>query len=404
MKSQLLARVALAVLLFVMTGKDRPASVRALAAGQSPRAGTPVFEVDASWPTLPDNWGMGVVSSVAVDQRDHVWILHRPRVGVPPGKTPAPPVLELDATGKFVRGWGGPASGYDWPDAEHGIYVDDRDSVWIGGSSRKGAAVCEGGRCARGDDMLLKFTPHGKFVLQVGHRDRSTGSKDPRNVHAATDVFVYRNTNELFVSDGYEGPGEQGNCRVIVFDADTGAFKRMWGAFGNVPACIPDAPRPQRGAGNDGGQRPALDTEGPGPQQFDIVHGIEVSKDGLVYVADRSNRRVQVFTTGGKYVDQVFINRAGPSDASAAGIAFSADPEQRFMYVADYGNSHVVVVERKSLRVLSQFGERSTKPGDFQGIHNLAIDSKGNLYTAEVAPGNRAQRFILTGTSTPSTR
>jgi hypothetical protein len=403
MKPQLVGAFALAVLLFVMTGTGQRASVRALAAGQSPKAGAPVFEVDTTWPTLPDNWGMGVVSSVAVDQRDHVWILHRPRVGVPPGKTPAPPVLEFDAAGKFVRGWGGPASSYEWPDAEHGIYVDDRDSVWIGGSSRKGAAVCEGGRCARGDDMLLKFTPRGGFVLQVGRRDQSTGSKDERNVHAATDVFVYRKTNELFVSDGYEGPGEQGNCRVIVFDADTGAFKHMWGAFGNVPACIPDAARPPRGAGANAA-RPAIDTEGPGAQQFDIVHGIEVSKDGLVYVADRSNRRVQVFTTEGKYVNQVFINRSGPSDASAAGIAFSADPEQRFMYVADYGNSHVVVVERKSLQVLYQFGERSAKPGDFQGIHNLAVDSKGNLYTAEVAPGNRAQRFVLKGMSATSTR
>jgi DNA-binding beta-propeller fold protein YncE len=127
------------------------------------------------------------------------------------------------------------------------------------------------------------------------------------------------------------------------------------------------------------------------------VHAVEVSKDGLVYIADRGNRRIQIFTTTGKYVNQVFINRSGPANASAAGIAFSPDPDQKYMYVADYGNSHVVVLDRKSLAVLYQFGARSGRPGDFQGIHNLAVDSKGNLYTAEVAPGSRAQRFAFKG-------
>jgi DNA-binding beta-propeller fold protein YncE len=371
--------------------------------GQSAVAGkvgsVPLFEVDPSWPKLPNNWVMGLVSSVAVDSRDHVWILHRPRV-VPAEKRKdaAPPVLEFDANGKFVQAWGGPAAGIEWPDSEHGIYVDDKDGIWIGGSSRKGAGVCEGGKCARNDDMLTKFTAQGKFVMQIGHRDQGTGSKDQKNVHAATDVFVYRKTNELFVSDGYQGPGPQGNCRVVVFDANTGAFKRYFGAFGNAPQC--DATAEEGDGGGGRGAAPALETTGPGPKQFASVHGIELSNDGLVYVADRGNRRIQIFDLSGNYIDQVFINRAGPNAQSAAGLAFSTDPDQKFMYVADYGNSHIVVVDRKSLKVLYQFGVRSAKPGDFQGIHNIAVDSKGNLYTAEVAPGARAQRFVFKGLGT----
>jgi hypothetical protein len=365
--------------------------------GSTGAAGTvPLFELDPAWPKLPNNWVMGLVSSVAVDQRDHVWILHRPRV-VEAGKrtSAAPAVLEFDAAGKFVQGWGGPAEGVEWPDAEHGIYVDDNDGIWIGGSSRKGAAVCEAGTCTRNDDMLTKFTAQGKFVMQIGRRDQSTGPKDTKNVHAATDVFVYRKTNELFVSDGYQGPGAQGNCRVAVFDATTGAFKRSFGAFANAPLCAADA---AGGGGRRGrGAAPALETQGPGPAQFGSVHGIELSNDGLVYVADRGNRRIQMFDLNGKYIDQVFINRSGPDSQSAAGLAFSTDPEQKFMYVADYGNSHIVVVDRKKLTVLYQFGARSAKPGDFQGIHNIAVDSKGNLYTAEVAPGARAQRFVFKG-------
>lgn len=143
-----------------------------------------------------------------------------------------------------------------------------------------------------------------------------------------------------------------------------------------------------------------LDTEGSGAPQFGSpVHGIKVSNDGLVYVADRSNRRVQVFTPEGKYLTQMFLNRAGPSGGSAAGVAFSPDSAQRFLYVADYGNSRIAVVERKTLQVLYQFGQRSAKPGDFQGLHHIAVDSQGNIYTGEVAPGARMQRFRYKGMS-----
>jgi DNA-binding beta-propeller fold protein YncE len=343
----------------------------------------PVFEVDTTWPKLPNNWVLGHVPSVAIDADDHIWVFHRPRT-VPEAQRAqaAPPVLEFDEKGQFRRAWGGPGAGYDWPDSEHGIAVDYKGNVWIGGSSPTSQSLTR-----RSDDMLLKFTRDGKFLLQIGGPDKSGGNKDTRSVNKAADAFVYPKTNELFVADGY------GNRRVIVFDADTGAFKRQWGAFGNTPQDAATAPAGGRGAA-------VLDTEGEGAPQFGgPVHAVRVSNDGLVYVADRQNRRVQVFSVEGKYLKQVFINRAGPSNGSVAGIAFSPDREQRYMYLADYGNSHIVVMDRESLSILYQFGVRSANPGDFQGPHHLAVDSTGNLFVAEVSPGNRVQRFVYKGTS-----
>jgi DNA-binding beta-propeller fold protein YncE len=342
--------------------------------GEASKAAAPVFEVDPSWPAkLPNNWVTGVVSSISVDGRDHIWVLHRPRsVPADQKERAAPPVLEFDASGKFLRGWGGPAAGYEWPMNEHGIHVDYKNNVWIGGSG------------AKTDTVVLKFTDAGKFLLQIGKLNQSGGNNDNANLNRPADVFVYQKTNEVFVADGY------GNHRVIVFDADTGAFKRKWGAFGNVPL---DAPPVDR-AGLD----LAAET-GPGPQQFGTTHAVKVSNDGLVYVGDRDNRRIQVFTPEGKYINQLFVNRAGPSAAGVGGIAFSPDAEQRFMYLADFGNSQLVIVNRKALEVVGRFGTRSSKPGEFQGVHFAATDSKGNLYTAEAAPGNRAQKFVFKGVS-----
>ena len=352
----------------------------------------PVYEVDPTWPKLPNDWVVGHVASVAVDRRDHVWMLHRPNT-IPEDRRShaAPPVLEFDASGKFVNAWGGPGSGYDWPDSEHGIAVDYKDHVWIGGSAPIAPSLRN-----LDDDMLLKFDTKGKFLLQIGGRSVSKGNADTKNVHQSADVFVWPKTNEAFVADGY------GNRRVVVFDADTGAFKRTWGAFGNAPV-DPPPPTAGRGGGRGGGfmcgaTASNLETDGQGAPQFGSpTHAVKVSNDGLVYVADRPNRRVQVFTPDGKFVTQVFINRSGPAAQSAAGLAFSPDEPQQFLYVADYGNSHIAVLDRKSLQLLYQFGQCSEKPGDFRGLHHLAIDSKGNLYTGEVAPGARAQRFMFRG-------
>jgi hypothetical protein len=352
----------------------------------------PAFEPDPAFPRLPDNWVLGNVAGITVDRHDNVWLIHRPRT-VAADKTAAPPVIEFGATGKYLQSWGGDGAGFDWPDSEHNIFVDHKDNVWISGSSPGGQSKTD-----RSDDMLLKFTNTGKFMLQVGGRNASLGSKDPKSVNKPGDLFVSAKSNEVYLSDGY------GNRRVIVFDADTGAFKRMWGAFGKPPE--DDAGSGGRGAsGGPAGVRPGrgaaapvLETEGDGPPNFaSPVHGIVVSNDNIVYVADRSNRRVQMFTTEGKYLGQLFVNRAGPSPDSVSSITLSPDKDQQFLYMADFGNSHIVVADRKKLAILYQFGIRGSAPGDFQGLHHLALDSKNNLYTAEVAPGARAQRFTYKG-------
>ncbi len=343
---------------------ERAAAAQNRGASQAPR-----FEVDPLWPAIPASINMGEVSSVAVDRNDHVWILHRPDSG--------PAVLEFDASGRYLGGWGGPADGYEWPAIAHGISVDYKDNVWVGGRSGDAPA----------DDMLLKFSAAGELLLQIGRRGASAGNADTMNLHQPADQFVHEGTNELLVADGY------GNRRVIVFDADTGAFKRMWGGFGN---------RPVDGAAGQTESEP-LDATGPGPDQFTnpplevtAVHCVTVANDGLVYVCDRDNRRIQVFTLDGTYRAQLFINRGAESRRSASRVAFSPDPGQRFMYVADF-NSRVVVVERETLEILDAFGSEGSGPGQFQGIHHLAADSDGNLYAAESAPGSRVQKFVLRG-------
>jgi DNA-binding beta-propeller fold protein YncE len=339
----------------------------------------PVFEVDTAWPPkLPNNWVLGQTPGVAVDRNDHIWVLHRPRT-VPEAQraNAAPPLIEFDADGKFLRAWGGPGTGFDWPDSEHGVYVDHKDNIWVGGSSPTSTSLTK-----RSDDILLKFSKEGKFLLQIGGPDKSKGNADTSSVNKPADAFVYRKTNELFVADGY------GNRRILVLNPDTGAFKRMWGGFGDKPI---DAAAGGRGS---------FDVEGEGPRQFGgPVHAVKVSNDDRVYVADRQNRRIQVFSLDGKYITQTFVNRSGPANGSVAGLAFSPDAAQRFLYLADYGNSHIIVMDRQSLNILYQFGIRSTEPGDFQGPHHLAATSKGDLVVAEVSPGNRIQRFRFKGMS-----
>src|ERR1700684_3494792 len=199
------------------------------AAAQAPTARSlPPFEVDPAWPKIPAKWKVGDASSFAVDAQDNVWLLHRPRTLKPEqAAMAAPPVMVFDQAGNNNKAWGGAGSGFEWPEREHGIHIDYKGFVWLGGNSCPTNGLP--GLKPVADDQLLKFTQDGKFVMQMGHSNQSKGNADTRNLHRPADVWVDPKTNDLFVADGY------GNHRVIVYDADTGAFRRMWGAFGNKP-------------------------------------------------------------------------------------------------------------------------------------------------------------------------
>ena len=376
---------------------DRAAGLQA----QGTAKQIPTFEVDASWPKVPAKWVLGLVSGVAVDAQDHVWVLHRPRTVLPEQKDKAAPaLLEFDTAGNFIQAWGGPGAGYEWFEIEHGLSFDNKGNIWLAGS---GAS----------DGQLLKFDRSGKFLLQIGRSGQSKGNTDTANVKGAADVTYFARTNEIFVADGYN------NRRIIVFDADSGAFKRMWGAFGNPPT---DPPPPANGRGN--GLPPAdAAVEGRGADQFNLVHSARISSDGLVYVSDRANQRVQVFTPEGKYLTQVFISRVKWPPSTRPGMlrgtplsqledgihnarmtasrtAFSPDKEQRYLYVLDRPNQRIAILDRKSLEILGSFGGGiGGDPGQFYVLHDIVTDSKGNVYTAEVNDngGRRAQKFVYKG-------
>jgi DNA-binding beta-propeller fold protein YncE len=326
----------------------------------------PVFEVDRAWPKVPPQWRLGDPSSIGIDAQDNIWVLQRPRTLKPEqAAMTAPGILVFDGAGNFIKAWGGDGSGFEWPQREHGIHIDHKGFVWVGGNNCAGRALP--GLKPISDDQLVKFTQDGKPVLQIGKASASAGNADTSNLHQPADVWVHPPTNELFVADGY------GNHRVIVLDADTGAFKRMWGAFGNKPADKDECPPPSLT-----GVPP-----GKGPDQFSIVHAIRVSNDGTVYVADRENRRVQTFTLDGKYLTQL-VRGSAPF---ARNLALSPDSQQQFLYVG--GGTDIVVVDRKSMETIGSIEGR----GVLGGGHQIGVDSKGNIYVAATNRGLQKLNF-----------
>ncbi len=333
-----------------------------------PTIAVPHFIADPQWLRMPPDLVYGEVSAVDVDKQDRVWVLQRPRSAKPgPGQHAAPPVMVFAPDGTYLRGFGGPGTGYDWPANEHSLAVDAVGRVWITGNSRSDPRAA--------DDVLLTFDSTGRFLREIGRPGATKGDDDTANLSAAADIFVDLPHRDVYVADGY------GNRRVIVFDSETGAFKRMWSAFGAVPPPLP-APA-TRAAGI-----PATPETGDGPPGFNGVHGVELSRDGMVYVSDRNNRRIQVFTRAGRYLRQVFIDRNDAAPNTASGMALSADPAQRYLYVADFGNSRVLILDRPTLAVIGAID------GSFNGPHLIASDSSGNLYVAEV-PGRSLKRFRL---------
>jgi DNA-binding beta-propeller fold protein YncE len=344
------------------------------AATQSkPAARVPVFQWDHTWPKeLPNNWLVGNVVGVAVDSRDNVWIVHRPNSQTGAEKTPA--VLAFDQGGNLIRSWGAPGNGYQWGTQTHGLYVDHQDNVWVGFGG--GLPYDLKSRATTDNAHILKFSPDGKFIRQFGKFGEGTaGSNSTTLLGQPTDVAVDAKANEVFFTDGYT------NRRLIVFDANTGAYKRHWGAFGKPPD---DAPLP------------AFSRSGPPRQQFDTPHCLAISTDGLVYVCDRGNQRIQVFQKDGTFVKDALIN-AKLSDGVVGGtpwdIAMSRDPGQTYLFLADGGNHRVHTLRRDSLEVVSTFGRRGRWGGQFESPHSIAIDSRGNLFVAETLDGRRVQKF-----------
>src|SRR5204862_7377386 len=204
-----------------------------------------------------------------------------------------------------------------------------------------------------------------------------------------------RAANELYVADGYV------NHRVIVFDAVTGAYKRHWGAYGKRPddsdftSAGEVLPGPFSGRVQPEHKPSQYDPKGPPPPQFRIVHAVRIANDGLVYVADRTNDRLHVFRKDGTFVKEKFIAKETFGSGSVWDVGFSPDPQQTFLIVPDGTNQQVYVLERKSLEVVGTFGGAGHWAGQFYGAHNLAVDSKGNLYITEPSAGNRVQKFTL---------
>ena len=388
-KRSLLVGVTFLALLIALgvaqTVLERSASAQTQGAVQAPR-----FEVDPFWPKpLPNHWLLGMAIGVWVDDQDHVWIVHRSSATLSNNErgleletgeccAGAPPVLEFDQQGNLLRHWGGPGSGYDWPGSNHGIFVDHTGMVWIGSN---GPA----------DSHILKFTKDGKFIAQYGRPNArrsgtnaegqptfGRGSNDPENFGKPAKIFVDPKANETYVSDGYL------NRRVAVLDASSGKMKRYWGAYGNKP--------------DDSIELGPYDPAAPPAQQFrSPVHCADLSSDGLLYVCDRVNDRIQVFRPDGEFVREAFIATNTKGAGSVWDVAFSRDPQQRFLYVADGTNQRVYIFQRDTMQLLTSFGDGGRQPGQFYGVHSIAVDSNGNIYTTETFEGKRLQKFVNMG-------
>jgi DNA-binding beta-propeller fold protein YncE len=382
------------VALLVIMGLSQLVLERTAAAQNKGAVQAPRFEVDPLWPKpLPNHWILGSTIGVWVDTDDHVWVIHRSTATLGNNEKTletkqgeccagAPPILEFDQEGNLLRHWGGPGQGYEWPDSNHGIFIDYKGNVWIGGN---------GGP----DSHILKFTKDGKFLLQVGKKGARRkegagagnqegqvagfvgGSNDQVSFGRVAKIFVDQKENEAYIADGYL------NKRVAVLDADTGKMKRWWGAYGNKPD---DTPLPPYNPANP-----------PAQQFYNPVHCADMSVDRMIYVCDRVGDRLQVFTPEGKFVKEQWYEKNTLNAGSVWDIAFSKDAQQKYIFMADGVNEKVKIIDRQTLEELTTFGDGGRQPGQFYGVHSIAIDSKGNLYTTETYEGKRLQRFLYKG-------
>ena len=354
--------------------------------GAAAEPAVPSYKPDITWPKpLPNKWIIGEISGLYADPQDNIWVIHRPatvdgrytRAGTNPDAEcciPAPPVIEFSPAGDVIRAWGGPGRGYDWPSTEHGVTVDHKGNVWVLGNGGGPRGVDGKPDRTKDDGMALKFTADGKFLMQFGGRGSGKNGDTTRVNHAPKVVFDGK-TNEAFIADGY------GNKRVLVLDADTAKFKRMWGAYGKPPTDEREEPT--------GGSYPL---NAP-PKQFQQVHCIARSNDDLIYVCDRLNNRVQIFRENGTFVKEfLYPKRLDNYPGRVTDIAFSPDAAQTFLFITNSNTERVVIVRRDDGKEVTQFGRPGSNAGEFKGAHMIAADSKGNIFVGE-AGNQRVQKF-----------
>ncbi len=369
----------------------------------------PKFEADPYWPKpLPNGWVLGMTIGVAVDPKDNVWIVHRPAAldakesygkrGEGVCCSAAPDVLEFDKLGNLIRHWG-KDPGHDWPASNHGILIDKDGNVWLGANANRAPSADPGskqqyesvgsgyktlaapvdpeapaGSGAYHDSFVLKFSPDGKFLGEIGKAYGSKGSLDKDNVRGVAQLRIIPSTGELLLADGY------GNHRVSLWDTKTMKMTRMWGAYGKAPTDL---------------NIPYFNTESP--QFGNPVHCAQPSNDGLIYVCDRENNRVQIFKVDGTYLKQFTVETMTRGDGAPWEIAFSKDAKQKFMFVNDGANNRIHVYDRESLKELYWFGGGGRQPGQFYAVHSIDVDSHGDLFTTETYHGQRVQKWVFKG-------
>jgi hypothetical protein len=351
----------------------------------------PHYKVDPFWPRqLPNKWIMGRVGGIAIDGQDHVWVLQRPRSATPDelGAEQNPPrsgccvttpaVLEFDAAGKVITAWGGPNFVKDWPTDEHAIWVDKGGNVWISGAGVD-------------DRQVLKFTPDGRQILEIGRKSKQPkNNQDTSMLGRAAGIDVDDAAHEVYIADGYL------NNRVMVFDSDTGKFKRGWGGYGMPLSQVSNSVEQIEGDVSAAGQiLPYAPSDPPDRQFRSPVHCVRLANDGMVYVCDRHNDRIQEFTKQGKFVREFFLHPETLGNGSAWTMTFSHDAGQKYILVVDGENNTIWIARRSDGVVVSSFGHSGRNAGEFHWVHQAAMDSAGNLYTGEVDTGKRVQKFVL---------
>jgi hypothetical protein len=370
-----------------------------LAASPTARAqSVPHYKLDPSWPkVLPNNWIMANATGLVIDKDDHIWVVHRPRMVAaddaaaaltPPQSAccvPAPSVIEFDTQGNVLKSFGGPGWVPEWPTLEHGLFIDRGGNFWIAGNylpanRQQLTAPPRPKEDPLDDRHLFKISPDQKVLLQIGHPSNAApNNQDTSMLGAPSEMYVDDDAHEVFIADGYL------NRRVVVYDSETGAFKRGWGAYGIPLSQIDNGRLPPH---DDPAAPPSKQFRGP-------VISLDISSDGLVYVGDGGGDRVQIFTKDGKFVKEYMIR----SDTLAGfgsvwGTTFSRDKQQKYLYVSDGGNGMIHILNRADGTEVSSFGHKGREPGQFDSCERLALDSHGALYVTEVNHNTRMQKFV----------